>query len=89
MAVERFGAEGSRAKLAVADLILLSLQLCLGSDSRHVPWWECYPRGVFWRGSRAKRTGSKKREEVLGERENVGDIGKDGELCNDVGFSAG
>ena len=37
MVSERLCAEGSIRKLAVADLILLSLQLSLGSDSRHVP----------------------------------------------------
>ena len=47
MAVEGFGAEGSRAELAVADLILLSLQLCLGSDSRHVPGGNVIRAGFF------------------------------------------
>ena len=47
MAVRHFGAEGSRAKLAVADLILLSLQLCLGSDSRHVPGGNVIRAGSF------------------------------------------
>lgn len=65
MVSERFCAEGSIGKLAVADLILLSLQLSLGSDSRHVPGGNVIRAGSFWRGSRAKRTGSKKREEVL------------------------
>ena len=47
MAVEYFGAEGSRGEFAVADLILLSLQLCLGSDSRHVPGGNVIRAGAF------------------------------------------
>ena len=47
MASERFCAEGSIGKLAVADLILLSLQLCLGSDSRHVPGGNVIRAGPF------------------------------------------
>ena len=47
MASEGFCAEGSTSKLAVADLILLSLQLCLGSDSRHVPGGNVIRAGPF------------------------------------------
>lgn len=31
----------------MADLILLSLQLCLGSDRRHVPGWNVIRAGSF------------------------------------------
>ena len=37
---------------AVADLILLSLQLCLGSDSRHVPGGKLSARGLLARFSK-------------------------------------
>lgn len=70
MAIERFGTEGSRAKLAVADLILLSLQLCLGSDSRHVPGGNVIRAGSFG-AVLERREQAPKNEKVICEREKM------------------
>ena len=45
--IPRFSRVHTIRKLAVADLILLSLQLCLGSDSRHVPGGNVIRAGPF------------------------------------------